>query len=244
MALLQRHPLDRDAASPGYAGRDLIIDHATVQTGSGEGRSDPRSHLSHSLVAGRPHCRHSARGSGRDRVEARESFAAQVHPVEIGRVVDERAAFRQVVNERDDFHAEERHHPCRGRGRGETAVDTEVVVVGRADHSDTLGRGGLDRRFGGVERGEVGRQVDVRIDDRSTRSRVRVATQAMPVVHASLRPMPPGALPVFKRKPPRRTCPGLPAPRTGYFACFRLFTIGCCRHITCPRVGYQAGVVD
>ena len=205
MALLQRHPLDWGAATPGHVGRDLLVGLAAVQPRSREGRRDTRRHLSNSLVAGLAHRRHSARRGWRDRVEAAEGLAAHVHPIEIGRIVDEHAATRQI-DDRDDLQSEERHHPGPGRGGGETAVDTKVVVVGGAERRDTLGRGGLDCRFGSVERGEVGRQVDVRIDDRPARSLVRVATQAMPVVHASLRPMPPGAFPSSSATTKGRAC--------------------------------------
>ena len=172
MALLERNPFDRDAAALGDGCRDLPIGRATIQPGPTEALGDEGGHPSQPVVAGFPNRGHPLRRGGDGRIEAGDRLAAHIHPVEVRRIVEKHAAVGQVVREGDDLQSEERHDAGSRRRSRETAIDAEVVVVRGAQGRNPLGGSQPDRIFGRVERGKVGRQMNMRIDDRPARSHV------------------------------------------------------------------------
>ena len=167
VALLEHDPVARDVGLLRDLRRDVLRGQPGIQPGFREAGSDQRHHRAHSVRVRGPGLRHQARHIGRRRRERVDALPADVHAARVAGVVDARAGVGQVVEHADELDAEQREDAGRPGGIREPGVDPRVVEVGRAEDPDPFRGRGLDGVLGALEGREVGRDVDVRVDDGS-----------------------------------------------------------------------------
>ena len=147
--------------------RDVLRGQRGFQAGLLEAGSDQRHHGAHPVRVRGPGLCHQARSIRYRRHERIDALSADVHAARVAGVVDARARVVQVVEHADELEAEERKDAGRPGGLREPGVDARVVEVGRAEDPDPFRGRGLDGVLCALEGREVGRDVNVRVDDGS-----------------------------------------------------------------------------